>query len=263
MAAFAVVAGTCVVVFSGRQAQASTPLDIPAVHEVAAWVALLLAPIEAFILGRFVTGVFVARYAIITIIGFSILLPLCLRRLFRSSRGAALAALFFLGLCFGRWYAVGSRMEDFNTGVARWLRASDHSRLPILVANPLNYLPLAHHADRDLGDALVYIPDPQEALRYKGITSADYNLAGLRGIAPLNLPTYSSFASSHQRFLVLWENSRFEWIVPKLRDSGAELRFCSALGWRVLFLVDFPAIAIPTADRGPSLAADITCKEKR
>ena len=43
LAAFAVVAGTCVVVFSGRQAQASTPLDIPAVHEVAAWVALLLA----------------------------------------------------------------------------------------------------------------------------------------------------------------------------------------------------------------------------
>ena len=264
LAAFAVVAGTSVVVFSGRQERAPASLDIPAVHDVVAWVALLLAPVEAFIIGRLVTGVFVARYAIITIIGFSILLPLCLRRLFRSSRGAALTVLFLLGLCFGGWYAVDSKMadEDFNTSLVPWLRASAHSRSPIVVAGPLTYLRLAHHADRDLGDALVYIPDPQEALRYTGTNTPDYNLMGLRGIAPLNLPTYSSFTSSHQRFLVLWEDSPFDWIVPKLRDAGAELRFCNALGPRVLFTVDLQETNVPAGDRGSGLCADLALGQK-
>lgn len=262
-AAFAVVAGTCIVVFSGRQAHPSAALDNPSVHEVAAWIALLLAPVEAFIMGRFITGVFLARYAIITVIGFSILLPVCLHRLFRSSRGAALAALFFLGLCFAEQYAVGSKTEDLNTNLAPWLRASDHSLSPIVVANPLTYLPLAYNADRALGQALIYIPDPQEALKYRGVNTPDYNLSGLRGIAPLNLPTYSSFVSSHPRFLVLWEPSPYDWIVPKLRETGAELRFCAASGPRVLFLVDFPATGIPTGDHRPNSVADMACDEKR
>jgi len=264
LAAFAVVASTCVVVFSGRQAQGPTPLDIPAVHEVVAWVALLLAPVEAFIMGRFVTGVFVARYAIITIIGFSILLPLCLRRLFRNSRGAALTALFLLGLCFGGWCVVSSKIadEDLNTSLVPWLVASDHSRSPIVVADPSTYLRLAHRADRGLGDALVYIPDPQEALRYTGVNTPDYNLMGLRGITPLNLPTYSSFAGSHQRFLVLWEDSPFDWIVPKLRDAGAELRFCNALGPRVLLLVDFPETNVSAGDRGTGLCRDLAWMQR-
>lgn len=262
-AAFAVITGACVVVFSGRQKHPSTALDTPAVHEVAAWVVLLLAPIEAFIMGRFVTGVFVARYAIITVIGFSILLPVSLYRLFWRSRGAALAVLFFLALCFGERYRVSLKIDDPSTTLAPWLRALDRSRLPIVVANPIIYLPLAYSADRSLSEALVYIPDPQEALRYRGVNTGDYNLTGLRGIAPLNLPTYLSFTSSHQRFLVLWEPSRIDWIVFRLRETGAELRFCSVLGPRVLFLVDFPAIAIPTGDRGPNSVADMACNETR
>ena len=262
-AAFGVITGACVVVFSGRQEHPPTALDIPAVHEVAAWVVLLLAPVEAFIMGRFVTGVFVARYAIITVIGFSILLPVSLYRLFSRSRGAALAVLFFLALCFGERYRVSTKIDDLNTNLAPWLRALDRSRLPIVVANPLTYLPLAYNADRGLSEALVYIPDPQEALRYTGVNTPDYNLTGLQGIAPLNLPTYLSFASSHQRFLVLWEPSPYDWIVPKLRETGAELRFCSVLGPRVLFLVDLPAIAIPTGDRRPNSVADMACNKKR
>lgn len=265
LAAFAVLVGICIFVFSARQTEAPTPLDIPLVHEVTAWVALLLAPVAAFIMGRFVTGVFVMRYAIITIVGFSILLPVCLRRLFRRSRGAALTTLFFLGLCFGGWQTIGLNLEKLHwpKNLGSRLLGSDPSRSPIVVANPLTYLELAYYADTGLGDALVYIPDPQEALRYTGENTADYNLAGLRGIAPLNLPNYSSFVSSHQRFLVLWDDNHRDWIVRKLRDTGAGLRFCNTFGEQVLFQVDFPANAIPTGDHGPDLALDMDCKEKQ
>jgi len=267
-AAFAVMVGACVFALSGRNVHAIPPrLETPPAYEVAAWVALLLAPLEAFILGRFVTGVFVQRYAIVTIIGFSILLPLCLRRLFRNSRGAGLAALIFVGLCFGRWFSFGSkiRMNDFNTRSALFLRTLAHSPLPIVVASPRRYLELAYYADKDLGDALVYIPDPQEALRYTGQNTADYNLTGLHGIAPLDLPTYSSFVRSHPRFFVLWEasseGSSNSWIVYRLRDAGAELRLCKVSWPQVLFLVDFPGTATSTGDRGPNVKADVPCKE--
>ncbi len=261
-AAFAIVSGFCIVVFSARQVRPAEPLKIPPVHEVVVWVTLLLAPIEAFAIGRLVTGAFVPRYAIITIIGFSLLLPVSLHRLFRSSRGAALAVLFFLGLCFV-WYAVGSKKDVLHTSVAPWLQGLDRTGLPIVVADPLTYLTLAYNADRGLREALVYIPDPQEALRYRGVNTADYNLVGLRAIAPLNLPTYSSFASSHQQFFVLWEISPYDWIVHKLRDSGAELRFCAASGPRVLFLVNFPASGILAGDRRPNSVTDMACNEKR
>jgi len=264
LATFAAVVGTCVILFSGHQEQALSPPDIPAVHEITAWVAFLLAPVEAFILGRLITGVFVQRYAITTIIGFSILLPLCLRRLYRNSKGAALATLFFLGLCFGTRYAVGLTMQDllYPKGLEPWLRASADPQSPIVVADPLTYLDLAYNANRDVSDVLVYLPDPQEALRYTGENTADYGLAGLRGITPLNLPTYPDFLSSHQQFFFLWEYSRRDWIVRKLRDTGAEFRFCNALGPHVLFLVDFPRIEIPTQERESNVSANVTCKKK-
>lgn len=263
-----VLMGFVWILFLGRgEQQPDTSIEPPPVHEVAAWVALLFAPLEALIIGRLVTGVFHHRYAIVTIIGFSILLPFCLRHLFRNSRAAALTALLFLVVCFAGWYAFREQAEEqaenITTGLAPWLQTADASRLPIVVADPMTYLPLAHNAGKDLRDVLVYIPDSKEALRYTGVNTADYNLTGLRSIAPLNLPTYSSFASSHQRFLVLWEDSRLDWIVPKLRDTGAELRLCNAFGPRLLFLADFPAIAARTGDGGPNLATDVACKEKR
>ena len=259
-AALAVLAGACIAIFSDREAAAVARFDILPIHEVVAWLALLLAPVEAFFMGRFLTGTFVPRYAIVTIIGFSILLPISLHRLFRRSRGAALLVLFFLGLCFGKWYNHGSKSDDVTAELSPWLRKLDRSRLSIVIAEPLTYLPLAYSADRQLSEVLVYIPDPQEALKYRGVNSAEYNLIGLRGITPLNLPTYSAFTGSHLQFLVLWEASPNGWIVPKLRDGGAELRFCGALGERVLFLVNLPVSGVFSGAKPDS--AEMICEER-
>jgi hypothetical protein len=210
---FALLAGACAFVFSRREAQPATAaFEAPPVHELAAWLVLLLAPVEAFVAGRLVLGAFVPRYAIVTFIGFSILLSLCLQRLFRGSRAAALTALLFLVLCFGGGSVYRSQIEDPSSTLAPWLQTSNVSRLPIVIGNPMTYLPLARYAGKALGDTLVYIPDPKLALRYTGVTSFDYSVAGLRGRAPLNLPTYRDFTDSHQQFLVLWEANSADWI---------------------------------------------------
>ncbi len=143
-------------------------------------------------------------------------------------------------LGFGARYAVGPKTKDVSADLTPWLREVNRAQLPIVVANPLTYLPLAHNAPRDVADTLLCIPDAKEALRFVGVSSPDYNLAGLQGVAPLNLPTYSAFMHSHQRFLMLWEAGPFDWILPKLRETGAELRFYDARDQHILFLADFP-----------------------
>jgi hypothetical protein len=250
-AAFVVVVAACILIFARGDAQPASTVEVPPAHEVAAWVTLLLAPVAALIAGKLVTGIYHHRYAIVTIIGFSILLPFILQRLFHNSRAAALTALLVLVVCFAGWFAVREQAEeetnDVSTGLAHWLQTANVLRLPIVVADPVTYLPLAHNAANELGDILVYIPDTREALRYTGKTSADYNLAGLREIAPLNLPTYSDFTGAHRRFLVLWQVSDLDWIVPKLRDAGAHLRLYDANGPRLLFLVDLADTPAPNA----------------
>jgi hypothetical protein len=83
---------------------------------------------------------------------------------------------------------------------------------------------MADSVPSDLKAVLTYTPDADQALKYTHVNSPDYNLASLRGLSPLNLPTYGSFTDSHREFLVLWDNSRFDWIVPKLQKEGAQLR---------------------------------------
>ncbi len=243
---FLLLACLCTLAIGRRETSPSTDLETPPIHEIAAWLTLLLAPAEVFVAGRLLTGAFTARYGIVTLIGLSILLPLCLQRLFRNSRAAALAALLFLVGCFGGWYALGLRKHDSTASLVSWLRASNPSHLPIVVADSNMYLPLTYNTPKDVADDLVYILDAKDALKYTGINSAEHTLAAMRNIAPLNVPSYSSFTEAHQSFLVLWQESRFDWIVPKLRSAGAELRMYDTSDVQVLFLVNLRgADAIP------------------
>jgi hypothetical protein len=261
---FTILAAASVVIFACRQAESpESRVQRPPVHYIAAWLVLLLSPVEAFVAGKLVTGVFVGRYAIVTIIGFSILLPLCLRSLFRSSRAAALVALGFVVLCFGARTAFSCRTEDPRTALLPWLRSAGAAGMPVVVANPETYLPLAYYAGPELGRNLVYIADPKLALQYTSTNSADYNLAGLRGRSPLNLPAYQQFVDSHRQFLVLWEDVPFEWITPKLMDAGARFRLCDTLGARLVFLVDFPQTTQPEGTEAEESPPGTACKSSQ
>jgi hypothetical protein len=246
---FALLVGSCIVVFGRGSLHPPADEEPIPVYESAALLALLLTPVEAFIAGRLFTGIFHVRYAIITLVGFSILLPLCLRRLFQSSRAAALVTVGFLLLCLGGLYGLRSTAErqgeDFATNFTPRLQRADPSGLPIVISDPIQYLKIAHSAPQNLKPLLVYTPDAEKALKYTGINSGDYNLLGLRGLAPLNLPTYASFTGAHREFLVLWDNSALDWIVPNLQETGAQLRVYNVQDQGMLLLVDLPATSAP------------------
>jgi len=262
-AAFVLVAGICILVFGRREAEPPATFEVPPVHELAAWAVLLLALVEVFIAGRLVTGVFHSRYGIVTIIGFSILLPLCLRRLFRGSRAAALAELLVLILYLGGGYMKPKgpqrSIERLNANLTPWARTSKMSALPIVVDDPGMYLLMAHSAAKEVRDVIVYTPDGHEASWYRRPSTADYNLGGLRGVTPLNMPNFTDFTSSHERFLVLWDNSPTDWFVPKLLSMGAELRVCAVFDTNLLLLVDLPETKAPAGDGSTRLPVDQVC----
>jgi hypothetical protein len=103
---------------------------------------------------------------------------------------------------FGRavWIAVnrGTSGRRLRHELYARLQRADPSGLPIVISDPIQYLKIAHSAPQNLKPLLVYTPDAEKALKYTGMNSGDYNLSGLRGLAPLNLPTYASFTGAHR-----------------------------------------------------------------
>jgi hypothetical protein len=219
-----------------RRASGAQPCD----YEVAACIALLLAPLVAFVAGRLVTGVYVARYAIVTVIGFSILLPLILRHVLSGRAGALPMTLVGLCACFAAWYGIGPRTTDPAPALTQWLRRANPTHVPIVVADPLTYLPLAHDAPPDIARDLIYVPDEREALAYRGVNTSEHNLAALKGAAPLHLWTVGEATSRTTPYFVLWGPSRFSWIVAKLRDAGRDVEFVEERNTQILFAVRPP-----------------------
>jgi hypothetical protein len=261
-ALLAVVTVVSILTFGMRELPTATEDDTPQPHDYAAWGAFLLTPLWVFVVGKLFTGSFHSRYGVITVIGFSILLPLCLQRLFHASRSAVLAELLVLAVGFYVWcthsYITERQLENTRADLSEWMESSKGSQLPILVANPIMYLPLAATAN-NLRDLVIYTPDAGEAVRYHRASTADVTLLGLERIAPLNMPTFSEFTKSHRRFLVLWEDSPFDWVVPKLKDMGAELRVCGTFESKMLLQVDLPDGRTNT---GAEIALDPACTRK-
>ncbi len=214
----------------------------PPLHEVVAWVALFLAPAFALAVGRFVTNVFVPRYSLITILGFSLLLPFVLQRVLGGSRAAALALIFVLigGISYPLPFR---RVKPTSAQLLKWLDNADPERLPLVIADPLEYLQLAHDsAGQGFTRNVLYVPDPSHALHYTGVTTPDYNLLGLSLTGRVNLADYTEFVYSHPRFLLLWyQPSHSTWIVAKLREDGASLTLRKYLGAQLLFTVQSQA----------------------
>ncbi len=212
-------------------------IPAPAVHEWVAWTALALAPVEALVLGKLVTGIILARYFIVFIIGFSVVLAVWLYRAFQRS---AFASVAFLCLCLF-WFAVritvGSRRDNPSAQLSHLIQENNPAHLPVAVADGLRYLQLQYYAPQDVRSTLAFLIEPSAALQYSGISIADMNLTGLRGVAPINVPDYSDFVHSHKSFLMLWGESG--WLPPKLNADRARIVFKGKAGVGALYTVEF------------------------
>ncbi len=220
----------------GQGGPADTAL-VPPTHELVAWTALLLAPAEAVVVGKLVSGVLVARYFIVFVIGFSILLAVWLYRTFCGSASAGLAILCLCLFWFAVRTAVGSRRENSAGQLSRLVQENNPAHLPVAVADGVQFFELAYYAPEDVRSNLVYLTDPPAALRYTRSSMVDTNLKGFRAFAPINVPDYSEFVHSHKSFLLLWSENA--WLPLKLNADGARIVFKGKAGADALYSVEY------------------------
>jgi hypothetical protein len=209
--------------------------------EIVLATAFALVPVYAYLIARFVSHVFMPRYGLTAVIGFSILLAWFAHR---SVHGRAVAGSG-LAIVFAIWFVAGFVAWVANTAptkvaAAQTQNAPVHSYdlapeaiepgLPFVAASGLFFLEADHYGSPAFVSRLVYLMDRDAALRYTGSDQFDGGFVVLRRWFPLRgkMRNYEEFVRSNRRFVVFGGfNQPLEWVTKKLIDDGAELRFLS------------------------------------
>lgn len=214
------------------------------VYEIAAAFGFVIIPIICVILAKFVTGAFTDRYAIAAVIGCSVLFALIAAKLFGNS--ALLPAV--LVICFLGWFAllefktVQQVSGNSSDNEIKLFREQAESTLPIVVASPKTFIELAYYAPPEITSRLIYLVDPEAALKQLGHNSVERGMTDL--VKPwfqLNVIDYKSYITSHQRFFVYGklgsDLGSLNWIIPKLKEDGMRIELRATNGEKFLFLV--------------------------
>ena len=228
-------------------APASLPLD-----EIAAAVGFVVIPFVAVIAAKLVTGAFVDRYALSSVIGFSILAGFGSASALR--RTPQLRVLVVVGLC--GWFFLSQARELVQpTGAtqpfsaeliarpARWLGAlSPETRgLPVVIADPQSIVTLSHYGTPELKARLVYLADPDRALARVGTNSVERGMLDL--VKPwfgMNIERFAPFVETHAEFFVYGDFVRLafvNWILPELQARGMRTELLNRAGDDMLLYV--------------------------
>lgn len=133
------------------------------------------------------------------------------------------------------------------------VRSVPEGDLPVVVADPHNFMRLAHYAPRDLSSRFVYLADSQNSLHYLGHNTMDRGILDLRPWFQLNIQESEPFKRAESRFLLYvhggylggpWVNGQvgpsLNWIVSDLTESGWHLELKVRRDNQLLFLVTRP-----------------------
>jgi dolichyl-phosphate-mannose-protein mannosyltransferase len=217
-------------------------------HEIGAALAFIAIPIIAVTLAKLVTGAFVVRYVLPSVLGFSILLAVAAYRL--SDGRAIMSALFVLSLSMTfialqvRDFRYVSHARERQAKTQEFLRLNSQDNLPIVVSDLHTFMELAYHAPRDLASRVFYLADPQASLRYLGHTSVDQGILDLQPWFHVNIERYKPYVASHQRFLVYVSGrylnnatSNIHWLLSELATTNRPIRLRSRYEDGLLFLI--------------------------
>jgi hypothetical protein len=198
-------------------------------HELAAIVGFVLIPLVSVVTAKLVTGAFVNRYALAAVIGLSALAGLSTELTFRRRP----AARGLVAACLAAWFVVSQARElRHPTGVSaatvarpeEWVAAVPDRDLPLVVADPHNFTVLSHYGAPAITSRIVYLADPDRALKVLGHNSVERGMVDL--IQPwfhMNVVPFEPFVATHSRFLVYGNFVRLaflNWLAPELRARG-------------------------------------------
>lgn len=251
-----------IVAASRRSGDADTAPTRPAgfpLHEIAAALGLAMTPLFAYLVAKLVSHVFMERYGLAAVIGFAILFAAFTRR----TAGRRTIAAAALPVLFSAWFAGASGLWIVEATRSRVLAASAPARphayevppqviemdLPFVASNGLFFLEADHYAPQAFVSRLVYLTDPDAAVRYTGTDVFDRGFPIMHRWFPIRarLEDYSTFVRQHRRFLVFGGfDHPLGWLQKKLLDDGAQLRFLGqyhgAYGENLLLEVTMPSV---------------------
>ena len=209
-------------------------LKFPA-HELAAVLGFVLIPVVGVILAKTVIGAYDDRYAFPAVIGFSIVVAWGLYCAFDRSPAMALVVSAML---FGIFIAKGVRTyqrtrEDRADQQATYTFLESHAtgKLPIVIANPMSFVELAHRPPPDLGPRLLYLADPQLGIQDTGTDNVERGVEEMKHWAGMNVQSFPAYLASGHPCLVYTESDadRFEWLLPELVKAHWKL---AVVGWQ-------------------------------
>jgi hypothetical protein len=237
---------------SGRN-QGSRPT--PLFHEIAAAFGFVVIPVVAVILAKLVTDAFTSRYALPSVIGFSILLAFSAYRLLDGRAIVGVALVLF----YCSWFtalevkyfqyenaSVLSQIKTYDL-----LRSESENSLPIVVSDAHTFMILTYYAPRDIASRVIYLADPEMSLRHLGHTTVDQGILDLKPWFRLKVEEYGPYVASQQRFLVYGKignfngllseltaaNVRISWLLSELIAANMQIELKGQNGNSLLFLV--------------------------
>jgi len=198
----------------------------------------------AILIGKFVTGAFVLRYALAGVLGVTFLLVWMLAWAFdkRSTPATVLALLFSCAFLIRMVPGVGATngISGYNhSGVIQVLEHGVPNDLPIAVADPMLFFELFHQSPAELRSRLFYAADPKIAIRRVGTDTMERALTDVRTIASLPVKPFASVVNSSQKFLIIgYPAVSFGWLVEELTALHVPMSVVGSLGQGLILLAE-------------------------
>lgn len=200
----------------GRRRHDAVAWRLPA-HEVAAGLTTLAIPLFGVLLGVYATGTFTPRYGLPLVVGAALVVPIALRWLTPAGGLAEVLLAVLVSANFGVSVYESFRHRPYPDPVAArpMLAKAAQAPGPIAVAGRLQFLQYWYYTPPDLRGRLVYLADPDAAVRFLGTDTIDRGYLALARWAPVPVHPYADFVHRHDGFRVYTGGSG--WLLERLR----------------------------------------------
>jgi hypothetical protein len=194
-------------------------------YESAAVIGLILLPIAAYVLAKFVTGTLVARYVLATAVGLVVALALAAWEEFGGfpAVGLALAAILAISGAAGEaafaWKQRQLRGELMRSSLTESLRGLPG---PVVMTDNDLLMQLWHYERPETVQRLVYLADLKGAKELQGHNTIELLFPRLQLWSKVvKVEPYAAFIRQHRRFLLV--DTLRGYVAKMLMRSGATL----------------------------------------
>lgn len=185
-------------------------------YEIGAAVTFCLIPFMEYILAYFYTGALTVRYAIVTIVGPTLLIAYISHFIDRRHRICVIAIM----LCFtiGSICYLSNLARDYakpGAFLSESLQKSiEKINVPIVFSGAQAFFETYHYLPNNLKSKIYYLTDRTFAIQYLGFDNDEIVLENMKRILPIGVIDFSEFTKKNPNFIIIVE--RGGWLMKKL-----------------------------------------------